>query len=267
MKKKKEKKTDKPISHKKQTPIKLPEIDLKALLKAGCHFGHRVARTHPKIRPYLYTSRNKIQIFDLIQTGQLLDEARRFLTKLAAGGDKVIFVGTKRQAKKIIRQVAQKAEMPFVNTRWLGGTLTNWNEMKKRIKKYKELQEQLESKEFKKRTKREQSLMRKEVVDLREKFGGMTSLQKLPEAIFIVDVIREKVAVSEARRLGIPIVAIVDSNGDPTQVDYPIPGNDDARKSVELLTTIIGEAVEAGAQLDAVKESEKVAKEGENEKE
>jgi len=257
MKKKKEKKTDKPILHKKQVLAKLPEIDLKALLKAGCHFGHRVARTHPKIKPYLYASRDGIQIFDLIQTGQLLDKARQFLAELTAGGGKVIFVGTKRQAKKIIRQVAQKAEMPFVNTRWLGGTLTNWNEMKKRIKKYKELQEQLEGKEFKKRTKREQSLMRKEVVDLREKFGGMADLQKLPEAIFIVDVIREKIAVLEAKQLGIPIVAIVDSNGDPTQVDYPIPGNDDARKSVELLTAIIGEAVEAGAQLAVAKEGKK----------
>jgi len=236
--------------------IKLPEIDLSALLKAGCHFGHRVSKTHPKIRPYLYTSRDGIQIFDLIKTGQLLDQARHFLASLAARGEKIIFVGTKRQAKKVIRQVAKEAQMPYINIRWLGGLLTNWNQMQKRIKRLQTLQEQWEKGEFKQRTKKEQSLIRKEIAGLTKKFGGLVGLKDLPAALFVVDIAREKAAVMEGRRLGIPVVAIVDSNADPTLVDYPIPANDDARKSVELLVKIIGEAITAGRQLAVNRQKE-----------
>jgi len=241
---------------KKKESLKLAEIDPRDLLAAGCHFGHRISRTHPKIKPFLYTSRGGVQIFDLIKTAEFLDKARKFIAQKVRDGEKILLVGTKRQARRIIRQVATETGMGFVNTRWLGGTLTNWEEIKKRIKRYQELKEKMEAGAFKKRTKKEQSLLRKELADLREKFEGLVPLEKLPAALFVVDIVREKIAVAEARKMGVPIVAIVDSNGDPSLVDYPIPANDDARKSVELIVKIIGEAIKEAQKL-AVRKEEK----------
>ncbi|MBL7078496.1 30S ribosomal protein S2 [Candidatus Shapirobacteria bacterium] len=247
--KKKEKKVVKKIKGKKlQELTSLSPIDLKALLEAGCHFGHRISKTHPKSIPFLYGKRGGVQIFDLIKTAQYLEEARDFLFKLAAKGEKVLLVGTKRQAKKIIRKIALETKMPFVHNRWLGGTLTNWEEMNKRIKRLKKLTGQIEEGVFKSRTKKEQSLIRKEIVDLREKFGGMSSLEELPSALLVVDIMREKIAVAESRYANIPIVAIADSNTDPGLVDYPIPGNDDARKSIELIVGLLGEAIIKGSK-------------------
>ena len=237
--------------------LKLPEIDLKALLAAGCHFGHRISKTHPKIRAYLYTARDGIQVFDLVQTAKALEKANKFLADLSSQGKKIIFVGTKRQAKSIIRQTAQELGMPFVNVRWLGGFLTNWPQMKKRIKLLKSLSKKVEKGAFERRTKKEQSLLRKQLADFKEKFGGLADLDELPAALFVVDVIKEKISVTEARFLGIPVVAIIDSNADPGLVDYPIPANDDARKSIELITKVIGEGVRAGKQLEVKEKKEK----------
>jgi len=226
----------------------LSKVDLKALLEAGCHFGHRVSKTHPKSTRYLYGKRGGVQIFDLIKTAKHLEEARKFLHELAAKGEKVLLVGTKRQAKKVVRKIARETKMPFVHSRWLGGTLTNWSEMSKRIKRLKKLTEQMEEGVFKARTKKEQSLIRKEISDLKEKFGGLQDLKELPAALFIIDISREKIAVTESRFAKIPVVAITDSNTNPTLVDYPIPGNDDARKSIELIANLLGEAILKGKE-------------------
>jgi len=260
--KKKTARSKKKKTSKIKSQTSLSPINLKALLEAGCHFGHRVAKTHPKSKVYLYGKRGGVQIFDLIQTGKLLDKARNFLVKLASRGEKVLLVGTKRQARKAVRRVARESGMPFVNNRWLGGTLTNWSEMSKRIKRLEKLQKQMEAGSFARRTKREQSLIRKEIFDLKVKFEGLSSLKNLPSALVVVDIVREKIAVTEARTAGIQIVAITDSNTDPTLVDYPIPANDDARKSIELITEILGEAILFGKQLDTGSK-----KENKNEKE
>lgn len=246
-----EKKQEKKTVKKEKTPSKktrelsekLPEIDLKAMLEAGCHFGHRRSKTHPKIKPYLYGVRDGIQIFDLIKTAQCLEEAGRFLARVVSQGEKIIWVGSKRQAKEAIKTAAQETQMPMVINRWLGGTITNWDQIKKQIKKLKKLKKDWEKGVYQSRTKKEQSRVRKTIHQMEKKFGGLVLLTRLPAALVVVDIVREATAVREARMKGIPIVALVDSNANPSLVDYPIPVNDDARKSVSLVISWLAQVV------------------------
>jgi len=241
VKKKQEKKKVK--TKKVKTSVSLPEIDLKALLEAGCHFGHRVSKTNPKARPFIYTARGGVQIFDLLKTAQCMEEAGRFLAQTVSQGGKVVLLGTKRQAREAIRKAAKKTKMPFVVNRWLGGAITNWKQISKQIDKLKKLKEDWDKGVFEKRTKKEQSVIKKDIFRMETSFGGLASLKKRPEALFVVDIAKEHTAIKEARAYKIPIVAIVDSNGNPDLVDYPIPANDDAKKSLQLIIDWLTEVI------------------------
>lgn len=222
------------------------KVPLEELLKAGCHFGHQARRWQPGMAPFLYTVRDGIHIFDLVKTQEGLVKACEFVKEIVQKGGKVVFVGTKRQAQAIIREEAKKAGAPFVSERWLGGTITNWEEIKKRIDRLQEMKEKKEKGEYDKYTKKENILIDREIAKLERFFGGLVGLEDLPEAIFVVDIVREETAVREARRKGVKVIGIVDSNGDPKMVDYVIPSNDDAVRSITLTVGKIAEAVEEG---------------------
>lgn len=224
------------------------KISLKDLLEAGAHFGHQAARWNPKMKPYLYTVRDGVHVFDLAQTKKSLEEACEFVRKLTAEGGKIIFVGTKRQAGEIVKEEAKKAGTPYVCQRWLGGTITNWEQIKKSIEKLTEMKEKKELGEYKKYTKKEQLLLDREIARLEKFFGGLVGLKELPEAIFVVDTKKEVTAVKEANKKGITVVAVVDSNSDPDLVDYVIPANDDAVGAVKLIVGAIGEAAKEGRE-------------------
>jgi small subunit ribosomal protein S2 len=224
------------------------EITLKELLEAGCHFGHQVTRWNPKMKPYIFTAREGIHVFDLAKTKEGLEDACAFVKELLSHGGKIIFLGTKRQVKKVIVEVAKEKGMPYVDQRWLGGTITNWGEIRKRIERMQELKEKREKGEFNKFTKKERILIDREISKLEKFFGGLAGLEELPEALFVIDIKREIAAVREANKMGIKVVALVDTNCDPDLVDYVIPGNDDASGSVELIVRKIGEACNTEAQ-------------------
>ncbi len=225
-------------------------ISMKSLLEAGVHFGHQTKRWNPKMRPYIFGARNGIYIVDLQKTAQLFDDAYNFVLKLTSRGEKVLFIGTKKQAQEIVTEEAQRAGMYFVNNRWLGGTLTNFKTVKGSIEKLKRYQEILGDEKLSAQyPKKELSLMAREAEKLQKTLGGIASMSKTPGAIFVIDVKREHIAVEEARRLGIPVVAIVDTNCDPDLVDYVIPGNDDAIRSVRLVTAKIADACLEGARI------------------
>jgi len=224
------------------------KISLKDLLEAGCHFGHQARRWHPKMKPYLYAVRDGIHIFDLAKTKEGLDEACEYLRKLTVAGKTVVFVGTKRQAKAIIKEEAKKAGTPFVAERWLGGVITNWDQLKKSIRKLTEMKEKKEKGEYKKYTKKEQILIDREIARLEKLFGGLESLEELPEAIFVVDTKKEEAAVREANQKGIAVVAIVDSNSNPDLIDYIIPANDDAVGSIKIIVEAVAAAVQKGKE-------------------
>ncbi len=218
-----------------KSSLKFPKVDVSDLLEAGCHFGHRVSKTNPKIKPYLYTARDGVQIFDLFKTAECMEKAGKFLADVVSKGGKVLILGTKRQARDYIRKAAKETEMPHVVDRWLGGTMTNWEEIKKQINGYTKLKEDFENGVYNKRTKAEQAEIKRKLYKLDQKFGGLVSLKKLPEAMFVVDITREHAAIKEAHNKGIPVVALVDSNSNPSLIDYPIPANDDAKKSLQLI--------------------------------
>lgn len=224
------------------------EVTLKALLEAGCHFGHQSRRWNPKMKSYLYTERDGIHVFDLAKTKKGLEEAADFVRGIAAKGGEVLFLGTKRQAHAIVKEEAGKAKIPCVSERWLGGTITNWGQIKKSVDQLAEMIEKRKKGEYKKFTKKEQLLLDREIKRLEKFFGGLSSLKDLPEAIFIVDTKKEETAVREARRKKIPIAAIVDSNSDPSPVDYVIPANDDAVGSIKLIVSVLAEAVREGKE-------------------
>ena len=232
-------------------------VGLKELLEAGCHFGHQTRRWNPKMKPFIYTTRNGVHIFDLAITSQKLAEACEFVRDLVAKGGKICFVGTKRQAVAIVKEEAEKCGMPYVVERWLGGTITNWQQIKKSIDKLVEMREKREKGEYKKYTKKENILINREINRLERFFGGLVGLKKVPEAIFVVDVVRESTAVKEARLRGVPVVAIVDTNGDPDLVDWVIPANDDAVRSIKLIVSKIAEAVEEGKRVVEKNEKQK----------
>ena len=218
-------------------------ISMKQLLEAGVHFGHQTRRWNPKMAKYIFTERNGIYIIDLQKTVRKVDEAYEFVRSVAEEGHSVLFVGTKKQAQEAVKEEAIRSGQFFVNERWLGGMLTNFQTIQKRINRLKELEAMETDGTFDVLTKKEVMQLRHEMSRLEKYLGGIKEMRKLPGAIFIVDPRKERIAVAEARKLNIPIVAIVDTNCDPDEIDYPIPGNDDAIRAVKLLTEKVADAV------------------------
>jgi len=223
-------------------------ISMKQLLEAGVHFGHQTRRWNPKMAKYIFAERNGIYIIDLQKTVKMLEEAYQFVRNLAADGGKILFVGTKKQAQDSIRDEAERCGMYYINHRWLGGTLTNFATIKKRIERLHQLEEMENDGTFDVLPKKEVILLRKEKERLTKFLGGIKDMKQLPDAIYVVDPRKERIAIAEARKLEIPIVAIVDTNCDPDEIDYVIPGNDDAIRAVKLITSKIADAVLEGKQ-------------------
>ena len=218
-------------------------VSMKQLLEAGVHFGHQTRRWNPKMAKYIFTERNGIYIIDLQKTVKKVDEAYNFLRSVAEEGKSVLFVGTKKQAQEAIKEEALKADMYYVNERWLGGMMTNFQTIQKRINRLKELEKMEEDGTFEVLTKKEVLSLRHEMEKLEKFLGGIKDMNRLPGALFVVDPRKERIAVAEARKLNIPIVAIIDTNCDPDEIDYPIPGNDDAIRAVKLIASKIADAV------------------------
>lgn len=229
-------------------------ISMKQLLEAGVHFGHQTRRWNPKMAPFIFMERNGIYIIDLQKTVRKLEEAYSFVKSVVANGESIMFVGTKKQAQEAVSEEAARCNMYFVNQRWLGGTLTNFQTIEKRIKRLHELERMATDGTFEVLPKKEVINLRKEMERLEKFLGGIKNMRSLPGALFVIDPRKEKNAVAEARRLGIPIVAIVDTNCDPDEVDYVIPGNDDAIRAVKLLTATIADAVLEARQGEQVAE-------------
>jgi small subunit ribosomal protein S2 len=223
-------------------------VSMKQLLEAGVHFGHQTRRWNPKMAKYIFTERNGIYIIDLQKTVKMMEVAYNFVRDLAAQGGTVLFVGTKKQAQEAVKEEAIRSNSFYVNHRWLGGTLTNFQTIKKRIERLHELERMAEDGTFDVLPKKEVVLLKKEHARLEKFLGGIRDMKKLPDAVFIIDPRKERIAVSEARKLGIPIVAIVDTNCDPDEIDYVIPGNDDAIRAVRLFTAKIADAILEGRQ-------------------
>jgi small subunit ribosomal protein S2 len=221
-------------------------ISMKQLLEAGVHFGHQTRRWNPKMAPYIFTERNGIYIIDLQKTVKKIEEAYNFVRDLAAQGGKILFVGTKKQAQESIREEAERCGMFYVNVRWLGGMLTNFQTIRQRINRLLELERMEASGQMNLLSKKEAARLRAEKDKLARFLTGIKNMKSLPDALFVVDPRKEKIAVAEARRLEIPIIAIVDTNCDPDEIDYVIPGNDDAIRAVRLITSKIADAVLEG---------------------
>ncbi len=219
------------------------QTSLKQLLEAGVHFGHQAKRWNPKMKPFIFTERNGIHIIDLQQTVRFLDETHRFVADLGERGGRVLFVGTKKQAQEVVQREAARSNQFYVNRRWLGGTLTNFVTIRNRLRYMKQLQAESAAGEFTRLPKQEAAKKEQELERLERTLGGLRDMTQLPGALFIIDPKREHLAIHEARRLGIPVIAITDTNCDPDDVDFLIPGNDDAIRSVRLLTAGIADAV------------------------
>jgi len=221
-------------------------VDVKELLDAGVHFGHRTERWNPKMKPFIFEARNGIYVINLNESAKQLEEACSFLRKVAGDGQKVLFVGCKKQAQEAVRDASQKCGAFYVTERWMGGTLTNLATIKRSVARMKQIDE-LETKgQFDKIAKKEVSALRRENTKLHRNLDGIKEMDKAPAAVVIIDVVREHIAVTEAKRLNIPIVGIVDTNADPDQVDFPVAGNDDAIRSIRLLVEILADAVTEG---------------------
>ncbi len=223
-------------------------VSMKQLLEAGVHFGHQTRRWNPKMAPYIFTERNGIYIIDLQKTVKKLDEAYAFIKQISEEGGEVLFVGTKKQAGDSIREEALRANAHYVNARWLGGMMTNFKTIQTRVSRLEQLHKMAQDGTFDLLPKKEVAQLSLEIEKLEKYLGGIKNMQKLPAALFIVDPKREKIAVSEAKKLGIPIVAIVDTNCDPDEVDYVIPGNDDAIRAVKLISGAMADAIIEGRQ-------------------
>ena len=223
-------------------------VSMKQLLEAGVHFGHQTRRWNPKMAPYIFTERNGIYIIDLQKTVKKLDEAYAFIKQVSEEGGEVLFVGTKKQAGDSIKEEALRANAHYVNARWLGGMMTNFKTIQTRVSRLEQLHKMAEDGTFDLLPKKEVAQLTLEIEKLEKYLGGIKNMQKLPAALFIVDPKREKIAVSEAKKLGIPIVAIVDTNCDPDEVDYVIPGNDDAIRAVKLISGAMADAIIEGRQ-------------------
>ena len=218
-------------------------VSMKALLEAGVHFGHQTRRWNPKMAKYIFTSRNGIYIIDLQKTTKLLDDACEFVKSIARQGKPILFVSTKRQAQDIIKAEAERCGMFFVNYRWLGGMLTNYITIEKRIQRLRDLDDLIDSGKIESYPKKEAASLRKEREKLDRALGGIKNMKGMPGAVFVIDPHKEAIAVAEARKVGIPIVAVVDTNCDPDPIDYVIPGNDDAIRAVKLVTGLMADAV------------------------
>ena len=234
----------------------MPSISMRQLLEAGVHFGHQTRRWNPKMKPYIFAERNGIHIIDLAQTVKLAEEALDFVTDTVANGDYVLFVGTKKQAQEPVRDEAARAEMPYVNHRWLGGMLTNFVTIRKRVGLLDQLEARQASGDFDRLSKKEASQLTDEMARLQLKLGGVRKMRRLPGAIFVVDPQREKIAVTEARRLEIPVIATGDTNVDPDMIDFIIPANDDAIRAIRLLCKLVADAAIEGMGARATRAAE-----------
>lgn len=235
-------------------------VSMKQLLEAGVHFGHQMRRWDPRMKSYIFTDRNNIYIIDLQQTVKLIDVAYDFIKEISSKGANILFVGTKKQALDSIKTEAEKCGMFYVNYRWLGGTLTNFNTIRKRVKRLYELEEMENNKMFEVLPKKEVMSLKVEKEKLEKLLTGIKNMEKLPDAIFVVDPKKEKIAIAEAIKLSLPIVAIVDTNCNPEEIDYVIPGNDDAIRAVKLISSVIADAVIEGKKLIIDKATETVKK-------
>jgi small subunit ribosomal protein S2 len=244
----------------------MPEAGLKELLEAGVHFGHQTRRWNPNMRRYIFGELDGIHIIDLVQTEALLENARRFAGELASGGGTVLFVGTKKQARGPVQEWADRCKMPYVNQRWLGGLLTNFNTISARIARLHELTTWREEGKLELLPTKERMGMQAELTKLEYNLGGVRDMERLPDAVFVTDLKTEEIAVREAVRLRIPIIGLVDTNCDPTPIDYVIPGNDDAIRSCRLVIGTIGGAIEEGAGAWRVQEERRLAEEMERRK-
>jgi small subunit ribosomal protein S2 len=224
----------------------MPVVSLAELLESGVHFGHQTRRWNPKMSQYIYTARNGVHIIDLVQTAQLIEEAYEFVRGEADSGKRFLFIGTKRQAAAIIKQEALRSGSHFVNQRWLGGMLTNWETIRGRVERLKELEELENSGALDKRPKKEASVLRRELGKLEKYLGGIKTMRRLPDLVVVVDQRREYNAIQECQKLGIPIISLLDTNCDPDLVDVPIPANDDAIRSVKLILGKISDAIIEG---------------------
>ena len=227
-------------------------VSMKSLLEAGVHFGHRTRRWNPKMRPYIFTERSKIHIIDLQQTVLHLNEYYGLVRDTVAKGGTVLFVGTKRQAQATVQQEAERSGMPYVNQRWLGGTLTNWVTIKQRLDYLLRMERRIDAGDFRNLSKKEQLSIQREVDKLNNRIGGLKTMRRLPEMLFVVDTNLEDLAVKEANKLKIPIIGMVDTNSDPDPIDYVIPSNDDAIRAVKLIVSIIANAAEEGMRIREV---------------
>ncbi len=226
----------------------MANIQMKELLEAGVHFGHQTRRWNPKMKPFIFGKRNGIHIVDLQKTLHHFEDAAGFIRDLAANGRNVLFVGTKRQAQDAIREEAERCGMFFMNHRWLGGTMTNFRTIRKSIKRFKEIEDTLSNEESH-LTKKERIRLERQRRKLDRAFGGIKDMEDLPDALFVIDTVHEHIAIKEANRLGIPVVAVVDTNSDPEEVDFPIPGNDDAIRAIRLFTSRIADNILEGLNL------------------
>jgi len=241
-------------------------VSLEDLLKAGIHFGHLTRRWNPKMRKYIFMQRNGIHIIDLKKTKEGLERAYQAMRDISAEGGKVIFVGTKKQAVEVIQSEASRCGMPYITERWLGGTLTNFSTIKKSIRLLENLEKMVVDGTAQKMTKKERLQIDREIAKMKKVFAGIREMKRIPAAVYVVDTRKEEIAVKEARKLGIPIFAIVDTNCDPDVITYPIPGNDDSTKSIGLITRILADAVLEGREkLEAEKEEKEAVAEKQTE--
>ncbi len=238
-------------------------VTMKELLETGVHFGHRKRRWNPKMKPYIFTERNGIHIIDLQQTSIALEKAYNLVRDTAAEGGTLLFVGTKRQAQESIVEQAQRCSMPYVDKRWLGGTLTNWRTIRQRIDYLKNLEERRDQGEFDLLIKKEALKLNREIAKLQDRLGGIKEMRGLPDLLFITDVRREYIAISEANKLNIPVIAMVDTNCDPDLIDHIIPANDDAIRANRLIITKMADAVMEGMAMSKAMESEAMIEEEE----
>ncbi|MDX1453214.1 MAG: 30S ribosomal protein S2 [Oleiphilaceae bacterium] len=222
-------------------------VSMRDLLKAGVHFGHQTRYWNPKMGKYIFGARNKIHIINLEQTVPALNDALGMVKKLAENKNKVLFVGTKRAASKIIKEEAERCGMPYVNHRWLGGMLTNYKTIRQSIRRYREIEAQMNDGTFEKLTKKETLMRKREMDKLERSIGGIKDMGGLPDALFVIDVDHERIAVKEANKLGIPVIGIVDTNSDPDGIDYVIPGNDDAIRAIQIYAKAFADAVVEGS--------------------
>jgi len=234
----------------------MSQFTMKQLLEAGVHFGHQTRRWHPKMAPYLFGQRNGIHIIDLQKTLKLANESFQFMRELAAAGGRVLFIGTKKQARTAICEEASRAGQYYVNHRWLGGTLTNFSTVQQSVRKMKDLQRQKEEGTFELLSKKEGLQLERKLAKLERSLGGIKDMVQLPDCLFVIDIGKEELAVTEARRLGIPVVAVIDSNCNPTGIDYLIPGNDDAIRAIRLFCSKMADALIEGYEVWNLENSE-----------